>query len=325
MELSLPSLSKIIKSLGFRYKKTQNRKCLCEMSHIVSKRHEFLRNYIKNLKSESPKPFVFLDETWIFSKGGEKRSWQDNSVRCYQQPTKCGSGKRYIIVHAGGKMGFIPEAGQCFASGKKSDDYHENMNAVFFEKWFEESILKKLEEPSIIILDNASYHSRRKNPQPTGSWLKNDIIRWLNEHHVHIPADIYLKSDLLKLAKESGQTEKCLYYVDELAHQYGHEILRLPPYHCHFNPIELIWGVAKNYFDKNIAKLGSKEEDVLKMWEEALDQIPSEKWVSFVEHTEKIIINSSEQEKIIDEIRPLIFTVNTEDSEDEDSDSFEDF
>lgn len=61
------------------------------------------------------------------------------------------------------------------------------------------------------------------------------------------------------------------------------------------------------------------------MWEEALDQIPSEKWVSFVEHTEKIIINSSEQEKIIDEIRPLIFTVNTEDSEDEDSDSFEDF
>ena len=31
------------------------------------------------------------------------------------------------------------------------------------------------------------------------------------------------------------------YKTDELARSYGHEILRLPPYHCEFNPTELIW------------------------------------------------------------------------------------
>lgn len=35
------------------------------------------------------------------------------------------------------------------------------------------------------------------------------------------------------------------YMVDEMAKSQGHEVLRLPPYHCMFNPIELLWAYQK--------------------------------------------------------------------------------
>lgn len=34
------------------------------------------------------------------------------------------------------------------------------------------------------------------------------------------------------------------FIIDTIAEQHGHKILRLPPYHCQYNPIE-IWAYAK--------------------------------------------------------------------------------
>ena len=39
-----------------------------------------------------------------------------------------------------------------------STDYHQEMNAVNFEKWFEEKLLPALPANSLIVMDNASYH-----------------------------------------------------------------------------------------------------------------------------------------------------------------------
>lgn len=63
------SLWKLIKSMGFMFKKTNHRVGLCEQSHIVALRQIFLKKYITNLSSEFPLKIYFLDETWIFSKG----------------------------------------------------------------------------------------------------------------------------------------------------------------------------------------------------------------------------------------------------------------
>ena len=35
--------------------------------------------------------------------------------------------------------------------------------------------------------------------------------------------------------------------METVAKEYGHEILRLPPYHCELNLIELAWAAEKNY------------------------------------------------------------------------------
>ena len=39
-----------------------------------------------------------------------------------------------------------------------SADYHQEMNAVNFEKWFEDKLLPALPASSLIVMDNASYH-----------------------------------------------------------------------------------------------------------------------------------------------------------------------
>lgn len=63
------SLWKLVKSLGFKYKKTNHRIGLCEQSHVVTMRQDFLKQYVANLNSPSPLNVLFMDETWIFSKG----------------------------------------------------------------------------------------------------------------------------------------------------------------------------------------------------------------------------------------------------------------
>ncbi|XP_063221964.1 uncharacterized protein LOC134530754 isoform X3 [Bacillus rossius redtenbacheri] len=45
-----------------------------------------------------------------------------------------------------------------YAEGQKTADYHGEMNGETFLMWFED-MLVHLEEPSVIIMDNASYHS----------------------------------------------------------------------------------------------------------------------------------------------------------------------
>ena len=42
-------------------------------------------------------------------------------------------------------------------------DYHSNMSADKFEKWFAEQLLPNIEPHSVIIMDNPSCHSRQKD------------------------------------------------------------------------------------------------------------------------------------------------------------------
>ena len=42
-----------------------------------------------------------------------------------------------------------------------------------------------------------------------------------------------------------------IYVVDEMCKAHGIELVRLPPYHCHYNTIELVWAKAKDVAAKN--------------------------------------------------------------------------
>lgn len=60
---------------------------------------------------------------------------------------------------------------------------------------------------------------------------------WLNENNVKFSSDL-TKYQLLDLIKRNKPSKK--YAVDELIKGHGHNVFRLPPYHCDSNYIELI-------------------------------------------------------------------------------------
>ena len=68
------------------------------------------------------------------------------------------------------------------------------------------------------------------------------MVQWLENNDV--PHDAKLpKSELLQLFLQNKTRQ--VYAIDKIANDHGHTVARLPPYHCHLNPIELIWGQVK--------------------------------------------------------------------------------
>jgi len=74
----------------------------------------------------------------------------------FKVPT--GKGGRLIVCHAGAtKFGFICGSKLIFRS-KNDGDYHPQMNSQIFHDWFQ-NMLQLLDEPCVIVMDNAPYHS----------------------------------------------------------------------------------------------------------------------------------------------------------------------
>jgi len=101
----------------------------------------------------------------------------------------------------------------------------------------------------------------------------------------------------------------------------GHEVVRLPPYHCQYNPIELIWAQVKGDVAKK--NVSFKIADVEKLVNEALDGVTVDSWKKCVSHCEKLQDEDFIKEGLRDDIlEPIIMTINpdedSDDSEDED-------
>lgn len=90
-------------------------------------------------------------------------------------PTK---GKRVCICAAirgegrTSSAGFVPHSVWCFSPQDPKDhkgDYHKVFHSENYMKWFREQLLPYLTEPSLIILDNASYHKAKpaETPKPS--------------------------------------------------------------------------------------------------------------------------------------------------------------
>jgi len=63
------------------------------------------------------------------------------------------------------------------------------MNPDIFEKWFVE-MLAILEEPSVVVMDNASYHSVLAEVYPRANARKADIQKWLEKNFIFIGRNI---------------------------------------------------------------------------------------------------------------------------------------
>uniref|UniRef100_A0A0P4W325 Tc1-like transposase DDE domain-containing protein n=1 Tax=Scylla olivacea TaxID=85551 RepID=A0A0P4W325_SCYOL len=306
------SLRKIIREIGFRYKRVDGRKFLMERSDVQAARADFLQE-MQRLKI-SCESFVYLDETWVNQNYTVPKCWVDctaSKATGIKVPT--GKGSRLIILHAGTKHGFVKNAELIFQA-KNDGDYHNQMTAIKFEEWFRNQLLPNIPRNSVIVMDNAAYHSRLIEKMPTQAWTKGDIKEWLTKKGEQ-PSHTLLKSQLLILTKKYNTGKK--YFIDTIAREAGHRVVRLPPYHCQYNPIELIWAQVKKYIgEKNNYKLA----DLKLLVKQSLEQVTPCNWMNAVKHTDELQAKDAEMDQTVDRvIDPII--INPEDDTSDESDS----
>lgn len=170
------TLYHIIKKLDFVFTKRKRCSVLTEREDLLVCRH----NYVYDIRKyrRQGRPIYYLDETWINAGDCVNETWVDKTVRSKHDafnkglttgaPNPTGKGKRLIVLHIGSDKGFLDGGLLCFASKKNSTDYHDEMNSDNFHEWFE-SIIPRLERNSVIVMDNAPYHSVRSEKIPTNA------------------------------------------------------------------------------------------------------------------------------------------------------------
>ncbi|XP_043234052.1 uncharacterized protein LOC122392576 [Amphibalanus amphitrite] len=312
LTFSRSSLRKILLQNGFRYRKVNNRKLLMERPYVRAARARYLREMRRIRNTEPDRAVIYLDETWFSQFDFDQKGWLDDREFCGRRSV-VGKGKRLIIVHAGSRDGFVGDALLTTWTDGKSTDYHDSMNAQHFEEWFS-SLLQNIPANSVIVMDNASYHSRIKNKTPTTSNKKGEIQAWLEENGISY-ADDMLKVELLELVHKHAPPKT--YYVDELAKEKGHTVVRLAPYSCDLNPIEMIWAQLKTYVRQR-NRSGSMGAIKL-LVEEAVAHIPPSAWAKCCDHVEVLEERYWQHENVAEEVERVVVTLGSSDSEDEDT------
>ena len=246
------TLARTLDRWGFEFGKGTRSQHLKEKDYVVAARQRYLRRKRKNRKSDKGigtiRPEVYLDESYVNKNHSNDFIWYSGEDGPWvQKPT--GKGERLIIVNAISETGWVPKAKLVFKSTQKTGDYHGQMNWDLFSTWFKEKLLPNIPPGSLIVMDNASYHNTLSTDSaPTPACPKDKIKIWLEHNKISCREDclkVELVETLRKIAPEPS------YAIDKTAKDFGHEILRTPPYHPELQPIELCWGVAKNHVARN--------------------------------------------------------------------------
>ncbi|CAH2102996.1 unnamed protein product [Euphydryas editha] len=287
-ELNFPgqktTLRKILKEkLSYKFKKFKNiRDFLVQKPDRAAWRAKYLRRLKENDELGADKKLVtYVDETWVHSDYTVAKCWQnslDASVKNNFNPAQ-----RWIIVHAGNENGFIQKAGLIYKCKSSTGDYHSEMNTGNFIKWLNEKLIPNLPSNGIVIIDNAPYHNEQIEKRPNYASLKEDMQNWLRDQNVTYEENM-TKKELYQIIKVSLPSKK--YIVDELLKSHGHEVLRLPPYHCDLNPMEYVWNlIKKRVADKYVTQ---SEKDIIKLTQNAIKSITPSDWKKEVNGVDRL-------------------------------------
>lgn len=109
------------------------------------------------------------------------------------------------------------------------------------------------------------------------------------------------------------------YVVDETAKQYGHEVLRLPPYHCVLNPIELLWGCQKAMIRNE--KTTRTVKEALQSCRKWFAEIPKDDLRAYFDHVQREEERFWKIDGLTDfTVPPLIIPLFDDDSDDSEED-----
>lgn len=320
-KISLRVLKRTLKEMSFRYLKRNRKSLLIEKNEIVLWRRKYLEK-IREFR-EKEKKLYYTDETWLNEGHTVGKVWQDLNIKSSRQAfmegfsqglrNPSGKGRRLIITHIGSVSGFLDGGLNVFES-RKTGDYHEDMNADVFERWFS-SILNLVEPDSVIVMDNAPYHSRRQEKIPTSASKKAEICQWLLSKNIEFD-ETMLKMQLLDLVRVNKQ-KYIKYATDEMAREKNITVLRLPPYHCELNPIELVWAQIKSEVARKNKTF--KLADVKILLNEAISNVTANDWKKCVVHVKKDEQRMWDLDIHVEAVvEPLIITPDADSSSDSD-------
>lgn len=255
------------------------------------------------------------------------KKWTDTTIQSSRQAftqglstglkSPSGLGPRFALLHAGGDNGFVVGAENTFLCKKNTADVHSEMDAETYEDWFNNKLLPNIPEHSVVVLDNASYHTRKLEKLPTAAWRKGQIIEWLTEKNIPLHNDM-LKRDLLACVSEvRSQYDKNI--IDEFALNKGHDVLRLPPYHCELNPIEMVWAQVKHYIKMHNTTF--KQRDIGQLIVEGYQNVTINNWQNYIRHIKDIESKMWIVDNLQDDVEEFIINVTHSSSSDQNSET----
>ncbi|KAK6013513.1 hypothetical protein OSTOST_21168 [Ostertagia ostertagi] len=200
---------------------------------------------------------VYMDETWVFEGMVKKRGWMDNTCRAFPPRKPYSSipvarllgrikGSAASLLWRCVKVESYP-AVPAFVCGPRTAQYSE-MDHTIFEEWLRSSIPLMREFAAgrnvTLVLDNAPYHTRVLERVPTRSSTRQEIMDYLASHGIEVALDSTRASLLdeldLFVASRGGVSALRSYAAERICEEMGVSLLRLPPFHCFFNPVELV-------------------------------------------------------------------------------------
>ena len=105
--------------------------------------------------------------------------------------------------------------------------------------------------------------------------------------------------------------------IDSIAFENGHLVLRLPPYHCCLNAIELVWHQLKSKVCRQNV-YADQPEKVLQLIKESCDEITGEHWSNYVEHVMNEELRFRERDNFLDnEIESVVVDLTDNESDDD--------
>ncbi|CAK1583270.1 unnamed protein product [Parnassius mnemosyne] len=127
------------------------------------------------------------------------------------------------------------------------------------------------------------------------------------------------KDQLFHLVQLHKPTEKS-FKIDEFIRSQGHIVVRLPPYMCDLNPIELAWAKVKRIVRHHNVTSDFSLKRLKEVTELALSQVTEEDWRGFDDHVIILEENYWQRDGLMEDTIDR-FVIEVSDGEDSDTDS----
>lgn len=268
------SAHKIIKELGFYWKKTKSKSyVLIEKHEIRLKRIEYLRNITKYRREG--RPIIYIGNTSILS-----------SLSNHEKVKTIG--ERIVLMHAGGERGFVPNALTILQTAKPTGDYHQELSD-HYHLWVRNTLLPSFPPRTVLVIDTTAYQNMQGERVPTLDSNAEQMKQWLHSKNINFSEDM-LRPELHQIIKRhASKFRRQKSIIEQMLTEKGHSVLKLPPDHPDLNPIDLMWADVKHYVaDRNTT---FKVHDVKILCQERLSEMGPEAWLMRCNH----VVNAEQQ------------------------------